>query len=313
MGNKINVAQLLKDCPQGMELDCTMYENVTFVEVGKGTNALYPIYCITTDENGNRSGCSFTKNGCASSRNSSKCVIFPKGKTTWEEFVPPCQFKDGDIVAATIFPEHTWIAIFKQNKGETFEVYCSINAIGEFHDTSLESHVYTYTRHATEEEKQRLFDAIRANGFKWNAETKTLEKLFKSKFKVGDRVKENKSYIIGTVTDILDDSIKVTYDGGGCCYVFNQDKWELVPNKFDISTLKPFGSRVLMRDKIEQDGNYGNIWCPAIFGMFCPLMKEHPFVTLEGLRYEQCIPYEGNEHLLGTTDDCDNYYKTWGE
>ena len=28
-------------------------------------------------------------------------------------------------------------------------------------------------------------------------------------------------------------------------------------------------------------------------------------------KYKQCIPYEGNEHLLGTTDDCDDYYKTW--
>jgi hypothetical protein len=27
--------------------------------------------------------------------------------------------------------------------------------------------------------------------------------------------------------------------------------------------------------------------------------------------YKQCIPYEGNEHLLGTTNDCDNFYKTW--
>lgn len=25
----------------------------------------------------------------------------------------------------------------------------------------------------------------------------------------------------------------------------------------------------------------------------------------------QCIHYEGNQHLLGTTDECDNYYKTW--
>jgi hypothetical protein len=25
MKDKINIAELLKDCPQGMELDCTMY------------------------------------------------------------------------------------------------------------------------------------------------------------------------------------------------------------------------------------------------------------------------------------------------
>ena len=30
-----------------------------------------------------------------------------------------------------------------------------------------------------------------------------------------------------------------------------------------------------------------------------------------GTYYNQCIPYEGNEHLLGTTNDCDDFYKTW--
>lgn len=26
----INIAEILKDCPKGMELDCAMFENVTF-------------------------------------------------------------------------------------------------------------------------------------------------------------------------------------------------------------------------------------------------------------------------------------------
>lgn len=28
---------------------------------------------------------------------------------------------------------------------------------------------------------------------------------------------------------------------------------------------------------------------------------------------KQCIPYKGNEHLLGTTNDCNDFYKTWEE
>lgn len=42
-------------------------------------------------------------------------------------------------------------------------------------------------RLATEEEKQKLFDVIKDKGYKWNAETKTLEKLIESKFKISDR------------------------------------------------------------------------------------------------------------------------------
>lgn len=39
--------------------------------------------------------------------------------------------------------------------------------------------------------------------------------------------------------------------------------------------------------------------------------KSYPYRTLGGTVYKQCIPYEGNEHLTGLVEDCDNYYKTW--
>ena len=44
--------------------------------------------------------------------------------------------------------------------------------------------------------------------------------------------------------------------------------------------------------------------------------KEIPlsaYGVVGGICWAQCIPYEGNEHLLGKTDDCDEYYKTWEE
>ena len=49
--------------------------------------------------------------GCWDKSSSAKCVIFPKGKTTWKGFVPPCQFKDGDIIS-----NGNYIAIFLQNR-----------------------------------------------------------------------------------------------------------------------------------------------------------------------------------------------------
>ena len=36
----------------------------------------------------------------------------------------------------------------------------------------------------------------------------------------------------------------------------------------------------------------------------------YPFACV-GHYVSQCIPYESNEHLLGTTDDCDEFYKNW--
>lgn len=90
MENKINIAELLKDCPQGMELDCVMYDNVTLVSVDDREGTIFPIKISR------KSGIhiTLTEYGQLSNIDCAKCVIFPKGKTTWEGFHKP--FKDGD-------------------------------------------------------------------------------------------------------------------------------------------------------------------------------------------------------------------------
>ena len=44
---------------------------------------------------------------------------------------------------------------------------------------------------------------------------------------------------------------------------------------------------------------------PEIGGSFTP------FGVTGGKYFQQGIPYEGNEHLRATTNDCDEYYKNW--
>ena len=39
--------------------------------------------------------------------------------------------------------------------------------------------------------------------------------------------------------------------------------------------------------------------------------EEIHYTVVSGNSYVFCIPYESNEHLIGTTDDCDEFYKTW--
>lgn len=167
MENKINVAELLKDCPKGMELDCTMFENVTFVRVDISREQ-FPIE-ITVG--GIRSKY-LTKEGCFHDTillPESKCIIFPKGKTTWEGFQRP--FKDGDIVFTTLGN----IAIIRKPiEGELFYVYGILVGNGFYKDETAKVVVERLT---TEEEKQILFDAIKANGYRWNPDNKTLEKL----------------------------------------------------------------------------------------------------------------------------------------
>ena len=298
MENKINIAEILKDCPRGMELDCAIFNDVTLYRIDTSSENEYPIRIET--KNGNF--LDLTKYGTYSNVEESKCVIFPKGKTTWEGFVPPCKFKDGDILVSGLGYNNPFI--FKQINGfGNAECYCAINCYGDLiFNSDNWTNIINGCRFATEEEKAKLFDVIKNNGYKWNPETKTLGKL--PKFKVGDRVKKNKDYISGIVTDIFDDSFKVTYDGGGCSYVqfYCQDDWELVPTKFDVTTLKPF-DKVLVRDNNEQ------FWTCDWFS-FHDTRQVYHFACV-GHYVSQCIPYIGNEHLLGTTGDCDEFYKNW--
>lgn len=135
----------------------------------------------------------------------------------------------------------------------------------------------------------------------WNAETKTLEKL--PKFKAGDRIRHKESGVYCNIGEYVESFKGYNTNIGLVIRYDDIDNWELypLPDKFDITTLIPFESRVLVRDVDHYE------WEGAIFGRY----DGKNFFTIGGLDWGCCIPYEGNEHLLGTTDDCDNYYKTW--
>ena len=51
-------------------------------------------------------------------------------------------------------------------------------------------------------------------------------------------------------------------------------------------------------------------WSIQFFERSNNVLKDS-FVCMGGWRYNQCIPYEGNEHLLNTANECEDYFKTW--
>ena len=310
---KINITELtdlteiLKDCPSGMELNCLMYEDVYFDYVVEHNM----IHCYIQHET-YKTSIIFNQYGVASNDIKSKCVIFPKGKTTWEGFAPPYRFKDGDIlfVKAT----YSWIIIYKEC-GYDVDLYKYVGIpVGIPDYPNYTFMVYdcnplcckkevSEIRLATEEEKEKLFDAIKENGYKWNPENNALEKL--PKFKVGDKIrhKTNNEDIIYEISAVYDDFYGLV-DYAFMLDMKYQDSYELVQNKFDITTLKPFESKVLVRDTVKE------IWKPDFFGCLCD-GDYCPYMVVGGIRWKYCIPYEGNERLLGTANDCDEYYKTW--
>lgn len=293
---KVNIAELLKDCPKGMELDSpVLIGKKTFkgfrkwhkdcpIEVQVDSD----VYFLT------RYGQLYDVPTCG-------CVIFPKGKTTWEGFVPPCKFKDGDVVYVESCYEY--IIIYKETPCDNLYKYVAIHNDYFLPDAGCpvcNKPEIKEMRLATEEEKEKLFKAIKDNGFRWNAETKTLEKL--PKFKVGDKVRGKYTNHIYTISDITPTGYKLT---NGQSFDFDsEDCHELVSNKFDITTLKPF-SEVLVRY------DSGGPWMAAHFSHYTKDPEWGLPYFASGACFRQCIPYKGNEHLRGTTNDCEDFYKTW--
>jgi len=292
---RVNIAELLEGCPSGLELDCTVYDECKLDSILE--DKPYPIKVRTPE-----GAMLLTKYGSLSCSEHSKCVIFPKGKTTWEGFHRP--FKPGDIVI-TDNNEHAFI--YSGENDSCWECYCGVYCgTRNVHVNSKQwSNKIHELRLATEEEKEKLFQVIKDNGYKWNPYTKTLEKLIEPKFKVGDRIiKNDETYIFNVV---LVSSEYYTIQGFGGVYeipIKEQDGFKLTKNKFDITTLKPFESRVLVRD-------YNNDkWRVSFWGGLIDSKYGFKHDTIRG-SYKQCIPYEGNEYLLGKTDNCNDYYKTW--
>ena len=300
---KINIAELLKNCPSGMELGCTMFENLEFDHIDKD-NKLYPIRCRVKTERGSYNFYTFTEYGCYGLEKYSKCVIFPKGKTTWEGFVPPCKFKDGDIVVTQTFHNFIFYSIYQGVEDREVLTYVDYYLDGNklmFDSTLCFIDEIVEQRFATEEERQKLFDAIKANGYKWNAETKILEKLIKPKFKVGDRVKKKDSNEdVVLITDIADTYyiVETKYGMEVTISMSIQNNYELVPYKFDINTLKPF-DKVLVRNKSNE------VWTANFYSHY-DATSDKPFICVgwsEMNEYRYCIPYDVNKELLGTTNN----------
>ena len=222
-----------------MALDSPMFDNIYFDCIDYGKK--YCIKCYICK--GVRTSVIFDAYGRFT--DDSKCVIYPKGKTTWEGFVPQSEFKDGDVVVSTLGS----IAIIKANIcNDGFETYC-----GLFQNDLCKGIIIIPIRLATEEEKEKLFGAFKAKGYKWNEEKKTLEKLTK--------------------------------------------------DKFDINALKPF-------DKVLVRVCDGCRWYGDFYMWYDCTKKNFPYHCACGA-WGQCIPFEGNQHLLGKQDDCNDFYKTW--
>jgi hypothetical protein len=239
----MNIVEILKKCPIGTKLYSPICGECRLEKIygNDGFDVITNSATFGFSYDGR-----YTKEG-------EVCIFPSKEERDWNKFQMPYVYKNGDIVYLKTKNGRKYIIIFKNIKDDYIYTHIdlSVGTTIWFSGSSFNIEDIKEHRFATEKEKQKLFKELKVNGYKWNDETKTLDKLVKS--------------------------------------------------KFDISTLKPFESRVLVRHTEDE------IWKPAIFGCY----NGYRYYILGNVHWVYCIPYEGNEHLCGKKNDCDEYYKTW--
>lgn len=319
----INVAEKLKDCPKGTKLYSPMFGEVELDRINIG-NYKFPIIVRVLDNGIPYSSVGFTAEGKWYNTEQSECLLFPsKDNRDWNKFRIPV--KRGDIM---MIPnsDHAFITTGEFTDNASVMFICGVD---EDNELCINPGNAGWTKGfyipASEEAKKKLFDKMEAAGYRWNADTLKLEKIEPSMFKEGNVlikydtlflstgiIKNNiiRAYCLrddGTFMDCdvsISSSLKLasvtdrnklfsvlTKRG----YKYDKEQHKLIKQEF-----KPF-DKVLVRDDIDEK------WILSIFGCYeDEVDKDFPYVCING-RYCYCIPYEGNEHLLGTPSTPKDY------
>lgn len=316
MEEKSNIAKILKDKPVGLKLYSNTFGYISFNVVHKDK-----IYFLSEDDYTH----SVKSNG--KMYDDGECVIFPsKEMRDWEKFA----WKKGDVLACAfgalcIFDK--WANddytrfdakfVTPKSRGTTFEVedWCKI---------TNEACIRQYIRDIEED-----------NGGKLNLTTLEIENN-QPEFKDGDIVCiSGMGYLAyGIVKSIDNSSKKLEYYALNDMSTLKTDDWlsfedkqiqpitetqqiilfdalakegkawdadkKMIVNLKTKVEFKPF-DKVLVRNTDTEE------WFPGFFEKMDSTWN-YPYHimnrrSMTDFAFKQCIPYEGNEHLLGTTKD----------
>lgn len=209
----VNILKKLKDCPKETKLYSPIYGDVKLYTV---TDKLIIVETKNTYSSFNEYGKLFDDYEDA------ECLLFPsKEDRDWNTF---CPFKDGDIITDT----NGNICIFKGVLGKTLhnedkvDYYCAYRKF----DNSIVIKTYpdkffsvvSKFKLSSEEEKEKLFDYIKINGYKWNTETKTLEKLITDKFDISNLIPFESKVLVKNLNGKWKPAIFAGYDSATKIY-----------------------------------------------------------------------------------------------
>lgn len=316
METELNIVEILKDKPKGTKLYSPLFGDV---------------YLLSAENNAIRVGyhkegiAIFFGNGKYYNYLESEPLLFPsKEMRDWSKFA----WKKGDVLIKT--NSEYCIGIFDKWTSDDYSTFSAkyIN-LGLSDSFSCSSTCKTKEWEKTENSKIYISKIERAMNGKLNLETLEIEKT-QPKFKDWDfitiklskggsligvfKAEDDKKYYLhanldsrGIIT-ISEDS----YCKKSTCIArlsTEEEKqqffdalakkgktWDAVKKQIvDLKLndkLKPF-DKVLVRDCLDE------MWRPSFFACYLPFGRE-PYQVIGGEWVKLCIPYEGNESLLGT-------------
>lgn len=321
MEQKLNIAKILKNKPRGTKLYSMIHGKCSFEAV---TDEIFKINFCTSKFGLTQSGeCTLIKFG--NMYDGGECIIFPsKEMRDWSKF----SWKKGDVLISS---DGSIEVIFDKWYDDTYtSFYCKhyLNSEDKNKIVYYEEFLCTTARYSLEDTVQTYIKTIEEKlGGKLNRETLEIEKHIE--FKDGDIVCiSGMGYLAyGIVKSIDNSSKKLEY------YVLNdistlkfedwlsfEDKhiqpitetqqiilfdalakkgkaWDAEKKQIvDIKKehqFKPF-EKVLVRD------SYDDMWRASFFSH---IKEDDGRYVTTCLTWRFCVPYEGNEHLLGTTNN----------
>lgn len=311
MEEKINIAKILKDKPVNTKLYSPLYGDVYFSYIGVRNNICVLHHRFTLSD--------FFYNGRYTAYKESEIMLFPsKEMRDWSKFA----WKKGDVLVS----EDNVHIIFEKFEDDTYTRFKGKHYLWkEFNvedynkeETKMLTSVF---EKATDDVAQTYIKTIEEHlGGKLNRETLEIEKQLE--FKDGDIVVYGKSVAIcrkiykhtlsfyvslnemfGLLfADEVESSEEYRFateeekqqlfdalEKEGKAW--DAEKKQIVDLKPNIE-LKPF-DKVLVRDFSKDK------WSISFFSF----KKEDFYVCINHCSWNQCIPYIGNESLLGTTKD----------
>lgn len=329
MGNKINIAEILKDKPQGTKLYSRICGAVEFERVF----AVYQKKSIVVKELNSGNQHRFWHDG--NFFRAGQCVLQPsEDMTDWSKFA----WKKGDILVSN---DGGTEVIFDKWYDETYtSFYCKhyLKSEDENKIVYYEAFLCTTERYSLEDKDsvQTYINTIEKRlGGKLNRETLNIDK--QTEFKDGDIV----ALVVRKCTHIaIFQSRQEAYIGFHAVLCQNDELLLEKPFREDVGDielrlatdsekqqlfdalakegktwdaekkqivnlkpkveLKPFDNVLVRHQKTEE-------WRANIFSHTDKTDEYLDYVCVNG-RWEFCIPYEGNESLLGTTKDVEVSY-----